>query len=114
MTADDAAHELVSLIEAENLALEAGDAAAAAGLLHRKRVAADMLGQAPLDSDLLKRLHAAALRNETLLAQAMEVQARIVAMVVAAARRTAPPASFYRPDGRTAGAPPGVLSALSA
>jgi hypothetical protein len=100
---NDATRQLATVLRAENDHLRAHDGAAAAALLPAKQAAVQALQSAmasnqadPHWAGLLRDL---ADENRTLLSQAMEVQSRILEMVVRAARNASPGPLRYGKTG---------------
>ena len=91
MTFDDAARQLALVLRAENDHLAKGEADAAAQLLPQKEAAAAALKQAGpgalIDARVATTLRDLAEENRTRLAQAIEVQGKILEMVARAARQ---------------------------
>lgn len=98
MQRTDPAARLEAVLLAENAALERHDAAAAAALLPEKLEAAGALAAAGLSVEDCERLGALAAENRLLLARAIAVQGRILAMVARAAQ-AAPPVARYGHNG---------------
>ncbi len=104
MSLDAATARLAHILRAENAALAEGDATAATALLPEKLAAVDALRAAlpgapdPATAATLRDLAA---ENTRRLTQALEVQARILELVVRAARHTTP-ATSYRPQNARA------------
>lgn len=103
MSLDHAAGRLAQVLRAENDALAAGDSAAAVLLLAEKQLATAAF-QAAIPNSAIDRATAEWLRglaaeNRARLAQAIEIQGRILEMVAQAARRTAPGLRRYGARG---------------
>jgi hypothetical protein len=111
------ASRLLEALERENAALAALDLAAASVYLEPKRLALEDLirqgGATALDPTTLARLDAEARRNQTLLRQALAVQARVIE-IVAGAPHGEPPAPRYTAAGSWASASRATPRALLA
>ena len=94
MTFEDAARQLALVLRAENDHLAAGAPDAAARLLPQKEAATAALKQvgpgAVIEARVAASLRDLAEENRTRLAQAIEVQGRILEMVARAARQATP------------------------
>lgn len=118
MTLDDAASQLIDLLERENAALAMLELPAATALLAQKQAAAAAfaaaLEQAPgIVPAQAEHLRAVAERNRRLLEQALLVQRRVVGMVARAVPKALAPAARYGATGAVAAArtAPVVVSA---
>lgn len=103
MTFEDAARQLALVLRAENDALAAGAPDTAAQLLPQKQAATAALQaaapSATVDARVASTLQELAGQNRALLAQAIEVQGRILEMVARAARLAAPAPVRYGAQG---------------
>ena len=109
-TPNHPAQRLAHVLRAENAALAAHDAPAAAALLPEKRAAAEALratlpGTTPTP-DLVAALRALVAENTERLALAIEVQGRILEMVARAARAATQPDTRYGRHGLAAATTP--------
>lgn len=99
MNPSDAALALETILVAENEALERHEPALAVALLDRKLAAAEGLLPEDMTLELGERLRTLAGENRRLLAQSIDVQSRIISMVVRAAQ-SVPPVARYGAAGR--------------
>lgn len=102
MNPSDAALALETILVAENEALERHEPALAVALLDRKLAAAAGLSPEDMTLELGERLRTLAGENRRLLAQSIDVQSRIISMVVRAAQ-SVPPVARYGAAGRGPG-----------
>ncbi len=104
MTRDEAARRLAALLREENSLLTAGNTTTAVQLLGEKHAAIEAFQSASpavgIEPGLAKELRALTLQNRTLLAQAIEVQGRVLAMVARAARAARPGVVRYGAGGQ--------------
>lgn len=100
MSPDEAASRLEAVLMAENAALADNDPDAATALLAEKLAAANALSAEGASAATIERLRTLAAENRRLLERAIQVQSRIVELVVRAARRS-PPVTRYGAKGRT-------------
>lgn len=103
MSLEQAGRRLAALLREENALLAANDMDAAVLLVGEKQAALAALERAlpgsMTDPAMASELRALAMRNRTLLTQAMQVQGRILEMVARAARAAAPGAVRYGAGG---------------
>ena len=103
MTFEDAARQLALVLRTENDHLAAGETDAAARLLPQKEAATAALKsvgpEAVIEARLASTLQDLAEENRTRLAQAIEVQGRILEMVARAARLATPGPVRYGAHG---------------
>ena len=118
MTLEDAARQLALVLRAENDHLAAGEPEAAVRLLPQKEAATLALKAATpggtMDLRLAVILRDLAAENRALLAQAIEVQGRILEMVARVARLATPGPVRYGAKGKARGSIGGLALALRA
>ena len=103
MSLESAGQRLAALLREENALLAANETDAAVLLVADKQAALTALERAlpgsVADPALASELRALAVRNRALLAQAIQVQGRVLEMVARAARAAAPGAVRYGAGG---------------